>query len=169
MFDRLMSREARVLPRFARLVSKALERLRELAMDGARDEWRLMSREARVLPRFARLVSRAFERSRTMDFGWRAFSEAYLMPRFGNGFNRGFNRFGRDWKQLVARPPAIREPTKRYFRSETFRQWVNMADVTFGNIYFTHSVFNGNIYYSGNSREREVNVDRYFSPDTGNY
>ena len=163
--------------RFERLVSQVFARQSSLAMEGAIDERRWMaSREARVLPRFERLVSQLrvlprFERlvsqllartQRTMDDGWRAFSETYLMPRFGNGFNRGFNRFGRDWKQLVPRPPTISKPPKRYFRSETFRHWVHMADVTFGNIYFRHD-------YSGNWRLREVNVLRYFSPDTGNY
>jgi len=40
---------------------------------------RQQSRTARVIPRFERLVTRAFERQRTMEDGWRTFSEAYLI------------------------------------------------------------------------------------------
>ena len=154
-----MSRKARVRARFERLVSQVFARQSSLAMEGAIDERRWMaSREARVLPRFERLVSQLLARTqRTMDDGWRAFSETYLMPR-----SDASKRFGRAWKGLVPRPPRISKPPKRYFRSETFRHWVHMADVTFGNIYDRHD-------YSGNWRLREVNVDRYFSPDTGNY
>ena len=110
---------------------------------------RLMSREARVLPRFVRLVSQVLAiTQRTMEDGWRAFSEVFLMPRY---------HAHRGWKRFVPRSP----PVNPYSGAWTTRmiQEGRMAETTFGHRY----------YDDGNHDLREVHLGRLFAPDTGNY
>jgi hypothetical protein len=69
---------------------------------------RQQSREARIIPRFERLVTRATERQRTMNDGWRAFSEAYLMPRRDARRGRVRQFFAATIKRVVIGRRAVR-------------------------------------------------------------